>query len=195
MYGEDDRTKAEVMAAIVLLPILVSEQDRKGRAVWFYQPVDAEGKPTGERIDAKKAVLPPAIGQELGERIFQRMALEDIIPTDVLDGPPAKGGRRGGLRKDQSSGVPHWEANAWRRKYAVAYWLNGERHFEVNDAWKRGTDPGAYFDLRRAGKLRVSQLVADESVAAVDDGDDGMDVGDVGAVAGVGEEPKRGRRR
>lgn len=190
MYGEDERTREELVDTLKTLPALTCRQDRRGRDVWEYRTIGVDGKP-GAATDAKTLHVEASVGKELSQA-FRMMRVEDYIPSLLLDGPRG----RGNLRVDATKPIPHWEAKYWERKYAIAYALGGNRHFEVNDAWKPGLDPGGYFDLRRACKLAISRLDADERVAAVDADDDGLDERDEEPVVeAVGSTKRRGRGR
>lgn len=154
MLNQDDRTSEEIAATVPGLPVLKSVTDARGRTQWRY-----DGPKAGESVDPATIATPRSVRPGLD---FARMQTEDYVPKAVL----------ARLRVTDKDGrmtpVPHWELKGWERKYAIGFEILGGHHFDVNDAWRNGQDPGGYFDVRRAAERAVARLVVDEKLAAID---------------------------
>lgn len=187
MYGEDERTAEEMKADILNLPQLRMTENRGGKNSYRYE------FPDGRVVDPQVVKMDQdEMGRECLVKLtkdFPQMRLEDYIPGIVLDGV----GGRGGLRSTPVNGIPHWESKAWERKYAIGFMMNGGRHFEVNHAWRSGTDCGAWFNVRRAAELQRDLQAVDNRVAEIDRAEDAVGVGPAASAGDARGKEKRGK--
>ena len=187
----DDRTRDEIAESLPSLPALRSDRDRHGRLRWLYYRM-AEGKPVLDpkgqpvAIDPRTMATPRAVQPGLD---FARLTPVDYIPTEV---------RNRIIGRDKSGReipCPHWELKHWERKYAIGFELNGGHHFDADDAWRVGQDPGGYFDLRRAAERLLARIDVDARLEELDGAERDEPGDDAGAApVAAGPEPRKKRR-